>query len=157
MKELYFSSPYRRSLRTIRLEYGQVKKKFVLRTFEGNINRRRVSECSPKEEVFDDEKELLKMVYETKKGLLEGRWIVKNKQSISQPSFLKTEIVDGKISFEFSIDIDPVKLDEQKTKIKKDFVEKIDKEIETNIRNGDRKKEELYLHFVGRISLPSIR
>ena len=141
MKELYFTSPYRRSLRTIRLEYGEVKKVFILRTFEGNIIGRRVSEGFPKEEVFDDEKELLKMVYETKKGLLEGRWIVKNKQSISQPSFLKTEIVDGKISFEFSVDIDPVKLDEQKTKIKKDFVEKIDKEIETNIRKGDRKKE----------------
>jgi len=54
------------------------------------------------------------MVYETKKGLLEGRWIVKNKKSISQPSLLKTEIVDGKISFEFSVDIDPVKLDEEK-------------------------------------------
>ena len=143
MKELYFTSPRRRSLRTIRLEYGQVRKKFVLRTFEGNIIGRRVSEGSPKEEVFDDEKELLKKVYETKKGLLEGRWIVKNKQSISQPSFLKTEIVDGKISFEFSVDIDPVKLDEQKTKIKNDFVEKIGKEIETNIRKGDRKKEEL--------------
>ena len=65
------------------------------------------------------------------------------KQSISQPSFLKTEIVDGKISFEFSVDIDPIKLDEQKTKIKKDFVEKIDKKIETNIRKGDRKKEEM--------------
>ena len=143
MKELYFTSPYRRSLRTIRLEYGQVRKKFVLRTFEGNIIGRRVSEGSPKEEVFDDEKELLKKVYETKKGLLEGRWIVKNKQSFSKPSFLKTEIIDGKVSFEFSVDIDPVKLDEQKTKIKKDFVEKIDKEIETNIRKGDRKKEEL--------------
>ena len=85
----------------------------------------------------------MKKVHKTKKGLLEGRWIVKNKQSFSQPSFLKTEIVDGKISFEFSVDIDPVKLDEQKTKINKDFVEKIGKEIETNIRNGDRKKEEL--------------
>ena len=50
------------------------------------------------------------------------------------------EIVDGKISFEFSVDIDPAKLDEQKTKIKKDFVEKIDEEIETNIRKGGRKK-----------------
>ena len=66
-----------------------------------------------------------------------------NKQSISQPSFLKTEIVDGKISFEFSVDIDPVMLYEQKTKIKKDIVEKIDKEIETNIRKGDSKKDEL--------------
>ena len=143
MKELYFTSPRRRSLRTIRLEYGQVGKKFVLRTFEGNIIGRRVSEGSPKEEVFDDEKELLKKVYETKKGLLEGRWIVKNKQSFSKPSFLKTEIIDGKVSFEFSVDIDPVKLDEQKTKIEDDFVENLGKEIETNIRKGDRKKEEL--------------
>ena len=138
MKELYFTSPYRRSLRTIRLEYGQVRKKFVLRTFEGNIIGRRVSEGSPKEEVFDDEKELLKKVYETKKGLLKGRWIVKNKQSFSKPSFLKTEIIDGKVGFEFSVDIYPDKLDERKTEIEEDFVEQIDKEIETNIRKGVR-------------------
>ncbi len=143
MKELYFTSPHRRSIRTIRLEYGQVGKKFVLRTFEGNIIGRRVSEGFSKEEFFDDEKELLKKVYETKKGLLKGRWIVKNKQSFSKPSFLKTEIIDGKVSFEFSVDIDPVKLDEQKTKIEEDFVENLGKEIETNIRKGDRKKEEL--------------
>jgi len=139
MNTLYFTSPYRRSLRTIRLEYGQVKKVFILRTFEGNVNRRRVSEGSPREEVFEDEQELLKKVHKTKKGLLEGRWIVKNKQSFSQPSFLRTEIVDGKISFEFSVDIDPVKLDERKTEIEEDFVEQIDKEIETNIRKGVRK------------------
>jgi len=142
MKELYFTSPDRRSLRTIRIEYGQVRRKFVLRTFEADITGRKATEGSPKEEVFDDEKELFKKVHETKKGLLEGRWIVKNKQSFSKPSFLKTEIIDGKFSFEFSVEIDPVKLDEQKTKIKKDFVEKIDKEIETNIRKGDRKREE---------------
>ena len=139
MKELYFTSPYRRSTRTIRLEYGQVKKKFVLRTFEGNINRRRVSEGSPREEVFEDEQELLKKVHETKKGLLEGRWIVKNKESISQPTFLRTEIIDGKVSFEFSVDIDPVKLDGRRTEIAKDFVEQIDKEIETSIRKEVRK------------------
>ena len=45
-------------------------------------------------------------------------------------------MVDGKISFEFSVDIDPVKLDERKTEIEEDFVEQIDKEIETNIRKG---------------------
>ena len=138
MKELYFTSPYRRSTRTIRLEYGQVKKVFILRTFEGNINRRRVSEGSPREEVFEDEQELLKKVHKTKKGLLEGMWIVKNKESISQPTFLRTEIIDGKVSFEFSVDIDPVKLDERKTEIKEDFVEQIEKEIETNIRKGVR-------------------
>ena len=139
MRELYFTSPYRRSTRIIRLEYGQVKKVFLLRTFEGEINGRGTSESPPKEEVFEDEQEMLKKVYETKKGLMEGRWIVKNKESISQPTFLRTEIIDGKVSFEFSVDIDPVKLDERKTEIKEDFVEHIDKEIETNIRKGVRK------------------
>ena len=85
MKELYFTSPYRRSLRTVRIEYGQVKKVFILRTFEGGINGKGESESPPKEEVFDEEQEMLKKVYETKSGLLEGRWIVQNKQSISQP------------------------------------------------------------------------
>ena len=141
MKELYFTSPYRRSTRTIRIEYGEVKNKFVLRTFEGNINRRKVSEeGSPKEEVFEDEQELLKKVHETKKGLLEGRWIIKNKESISQPTFLRTEIIDGKVGFEFSVDIYPDKLDERKTEIEEDFVENIGKEIgkkmkKTNPRN----------------------
>jgi len=139
MKELYFTSPYRRSLRTVRLEYGQVKKVFILRTYDGEINGKGDSESPPKEEVFEDEQGLLKKVYETKKGLLEGRWIVQNKESISQPTFLRTEIIDGKVGFEFSVDIDPVKLDGRRTEIAKDFVEQIDKEIETSIRKEVRK------------------
>ena len=139
MKELYFTLPYRRSKKTVRLEYGQVKKKFIVRTFDGEIIGRRTSEDSPKEEVFDDEQEMLKRVYEIKKGLRESRWIIQDKESISQPSFLKTEIIDGAISFEFSVDIDPVKLDGRKTEIAKDFVEHLDKEIETTIRKGVRK------------------
>ena len=101
MKELYFTSPYRRSTRTIRLEYGQVKKVFILRTYDGEINGRGESESPPKEEVFEDEQGLLKKVYETKSGLLDGRWVVQNKESISQPSFLRTDVIDGKISVEF--------------------------------------------------------
>ena len=101
MKELYFTSPYRRSTRIIRLEYGQVKKCFILRTFEGGINGKGESESPPKEEVFEDEQGLLKKVYETKSGLLEGRWIVQNKQSISQPSFISTNVMDGEVSVEF--------------------------------------------------------
>ena len=81
----------------------------------------------------------MKKVHKTKRGLLEGRWIVKNKESISQPTFLRTEIIDGKVSFEFSVDIDPVKLDERKTEIEEDFVEQIDKEIDTNIWKRVRK------------------
>ena len=101
MKELYFTSPYRRSTRTIRLEYGQVKKVFILRTYDGGINGAGTSEDSPKEQVFIDEQGLLKKVYETKSGLLEGRWIVQNKQSISQPSFISTNVMDGEVSIEF--------------------------------------------------------
>ena len=101
MKELYFTSPYRRSTRTIRLEYGQVKKVFILRTYDGEIKGRGESEGSPSEEVFEDEQGLLKKVYETKSGLLEGRWIVQNKESISQPSFISTNVIDGEVSIEF--------------------------------------------------------
>jgi len=101
MNTLYFTSPYRRSLRTVRLEYGQVKKVFILRTFEGEINGKGDSESPPKEEVFEDEQGLLKRVYETKSGLLEGRWIVQNKQSFSQPSFISTNVMDGEVSVEF--------------------------------------------------------
>ena len=139
MKELYFTLPYRRSRKTVRLEYGQVKKVFILRTYDGEINGRRTTEDSPKEEVFEDEQEMLKRVYETKKGLMEGRWVVQNKESISQPSFLNTEIIDGAISFGFSVNIYPVKLNGIKTEIAEDFVENIDKEIETNIRKGVNK------------------
>ena len=98
MNTLYFTSPYRRSLRTVRLEYGQVKSS---RTYDGEINGKWESESSPSEEIFEDELELLKKVYETKSGLLEGRWIVQNKQSISQPSFVSTNVMDGEVSVEF--------------------------------------------------------
>ena len=139
MKELYFTLPYRRSKKTVRLEYGKVKKKFIVRTFDGEINGRSTTEDSPKEEVFNDEQEMLKRVYEIKKGLMESRWVIQDKESISQPSFLKTEIIDGAISFEFSVDIDPKKLEGRRTEIAKDFIEQIDKEIETNIRKEVRK------------------
>ena len=101
MKELYFTSANRRSLRTVRLEYGQVKKVFVLRTCTGEINGKGESEGSPSEEVFKNEQEMLKKVDDTKKGMMEGRWIVQNKQSISQQSFLKTDVIDGEVSVEF--------------------------------------------------------
>ena len=111
MKELYFTLPYRRSKKTVRLEYGQASEKFIVRAYDVGINGIGTSEDSPKEEVFDDEQEMLKRIYEIKIGLTESRWVIQDKESIPQPSFLKTEIIDGAISFEFRVDIDPVKLD----------------------------------------------
>ena len=82
---------------------------------------------------------MLKRVHEIKKGLMESRWVIQDKESIPQPSFLKTEIIDGAILFEFSVDINPDKLEGRRTEITKDFVENLDKEIETNFRKGVRK------------------
>ena len=51
--------------------------------------------------MFEDEKRLLKKVYDTKSGLLEGHWIVQIKQSISHPCFISTNVIDGEVSVEF--------------------------------------------------------
>ena len=74
---------------------------FDKRIYWRNREKNRVSEGSPSEEIFEDEQELLKKLYETKSGLLESRWIVQNKQSISQPSFISTNVMDGEVSVEF--------------------------------------------------------
>ena len=70
-------------------------------TFKGEINVRGIFENPPNKQVFEDEQGLLKNVYEIKSGLLEGRCIVQNKQSISQPSFISTNVIDGEVSVEF--------------------------------------------------------
>ena len=79
----------------------KLRRSLYSETYDDGINGKGESESSPKEQVFTDEQELLKKVYETKSGLLEGRWIVQNKQSISQPSFISTNVVDGEVSVEF--------------------------------------------------------
>ena len=139
MKEAYFTLPYRSSMSEFKLEYGQVKKNFIIRTFDGRINCRSTSKEYPKEEVFEDEKEMLKKVNEIKKRLLENNWIMHNRDSLSKHAFLKTGTVDGKISFEFSVNLDPAKLKVRKKKIVKDFVQNLYAEIETNFRKGVNK------------------
>ena len=136
MKEIYFTLPYRRSKKSVRIKYGQENNKFLVMTYDGGINGKVSSENSPKEEVFDVEQEMLKRVSEIKKGLIESQWVIQDKNSILQPSFLKTEIIDGVISFEFKVDVDPEKLDERRTEIARNFVQNIDEEIETSIRKG---------------------
>ena len=55
MNELYFTKPYRRSLKTLRLEFGEMNHKFLLKSIEGEINGKGTSEFSPREEVFEDD------------------------------------------------------------------------------------------------------
>ena len=49
--------------------------------------------------MFDEEQGLLKSVYERKKELLDSqRWVITEKQSATQPSFIQNDLIDGKIT-----------------------------------------------------------
>ncbi len=99
MRELYFVSHYRRSIRTIHFEYGSSGKKFILKITSGEINGKGTSEGNTEEVVFEGEQELLKGVYERKKELLDTkRWEITEKQSATQPSFICNDLIDGKIT-----------------------------------------------------------
>ena len=103
MKELYFTSPQLIEGRwePSGLNTDKLRRSLYSEAFEGEINGRGAFESPPKEEVFEDEQWLLKEVFETKSRLLEGRWIFQNKQSISQLSFISTNLIDGEVSVEF--------------------------------------------------------
>ena len=58
------------------MEYGQLGEKYVLRTFEGEINWEGEKEDLPKEEMFEKEQELLKKVYDRKNVLVGGSWSI---------------------------------------------------------------------------------
>jgi len=99
MRELYFTSPYRRSLRTIHFQYGSSGNKFILKITSGEINGKGTSEGNTEEVVFEVEQELLKGVYKRKKELLDTmRWKITEKQSATQPSFIRNDLINGEIT-----------------------------------------------------------
>ena len=99
MRELYFVSHYRRSIRTIHFQYGSSGKKFILKITSGEINGKGTSEGNTEEVVFEGEQELLKGVYERKKELLDTkRWEITEKQSATQPSFIRNDLINGEIT-----------------------------------------------------------
>ena len=104
MKELYFTKPYRNSIRTLRLEFGEVNNKFLLKFIDGEINLKDKSEFSPIEKVYDDEQEMLKNVWETRKQLSDERWIMRTKEespTTKQTSFITLKTMNGDLSMEF--------------------------------------------------------
>ena len=104
MEELYFIRRKRGNYKTLRLEFGKVKKKFLLRFIEGEINLKGKSEFSPIESVYEDEQEMLKKVWETRKQLSEERWILKTKEespTTNQKSFITLKTIDGDLSMEY--------------------------------------------------------
>ena len=104
MNELYYTKPYRRSIRTLRLEFGEVNDKFLLKFIDGEINLKDKSEFSPIEKVYDDEQEMLKNVWETRKQLSDERWIMRTKEespTTKQTSFITLKTMNGDLSMEF--------------------------------------------------------
>ena len=71
-----------------------------MKFIDGEINLKGKSEFSPIESVYDDEQEMLKKVWETRKQLSEERWILKTKEEspkTTQPSFIALKTIDGEL------------------------------------------------------------
>ena len=65
MNELYFTNTNRETIPEVRLEYGKLWEKYVLKTFEGEEDPKGLflhKSIFPREEVFDDEQLMLKKV-----------------------------------------------------------------------------------------------
>ena len=101
MNFLYYTLKDRKSLKTLRMEYGQLGLKFVLRMFEGQIDRMGEREGLPKEILFGSEQELLNKIHDIKKELSETEWSESPPPKITQPSFLRTDLGEDELSFKF--------------------------------------------------------
>ena len=101
MNSLYYTLPDRKYLKTLRIEYGQLGLKFVLRMFEGQIDRKGDREDLPKEILFKGEQEMLKLIHDLKKRLGTEGWSKKEPPKVTQPSFLRTDLGEDEVSFRF--------------------------------------------------------
>ena len=79
MNELYYVKRERKSLRTLRIEFGECKDKFLLRFIEGEIKPEGKSESFPHETFYDDEEEMSKKVLKMREQLTEERWMLKTR------------------------------------------------------------------------------
>ena len=101
MNSLYYTLKDRKSLKTLRIESGQLGLKFVLRMFEGQIDRRGEREGLPKEILFEGEQELLNKIHDIKKELKETEWSKIPPPKVTQPSFLRTDLGEDEVSYRF--------------------------------------------------------
>ena len=75
-----------------------------MKFIDGEINLKGKSEFSPIEKVYDDEQEMLKNVWETRKQLSDERWILRTKEespTSKQTSFITLKTNNGDLSLEF--------------------------------------------------------
>ena len=107
MNELYFTKTNREIIQVVRLEYGQLGEKYVLKTFEGEENPNGLflhKSIFPREEVFDNGQVMLKEVWELRKRLSEDRWTLETKEespTTRQTFFITLKTIDGDLSMEY--------------------------------------------------------
>ena len=107
MNELYFTNTNRETIQVVRLEYGHLGEKYVLKTFEGEENPKGLflhKSIFPREEVFDNEQLMLKKVWEVRKRLSENRWTLETKEespTTQQTSFITLKTIEGDLSIEY--------------------------------------------------------
>ena len=70
--------------------------------FEGQIDRRGEREDLPKEILFEGEQKMLKQIHDLKKRLGTEGWSEKELPSVTQPSFLRTDLGEDEVSFKFN-------------------------------------------------------
>ena len=70
--------------------------------FEGQIDRRGERENLPKEILFEGEQEMHKQVCFLKNELREKGWSESDLPKITQPSFLRTDLGEDEVSFNFN-------------------------------------------------------
>ena len=87
MKELFYTSPYKIRLHTIRLEYGEIGEIFFLKVFEGEINFKGDFEEKPIEAIFEEEEEMLMHLGSIKSVLINGGWKLREKTDVLIKSF----------------------------------------------------------------------
>ena len=85
----------------MRLVYGQHGLKYVLRMFEGQIDRRGERENLPKEILFEGEQELLEKIHDIKKELRDSEWTESEPPKVTQPSFFRTDLGGEESSHRF--------------------------------------------------------
>ena len=77
MEELYFIRRKRGNYITLRMEFGKIKNKFLLRFTEGEINPLSKTESCPYEIFYQNEEDLVKKISEMREKLYEERWMIK--------------------------------------------------------------------------------
>ena len=101
MNTLFFTHQHRRSTKTLRLQYGLDRMKYIIQVNEGEINGHVEKEGLPTENQYEFKKEMLKHVHDLKNELREKGWWERETPEVFQTSFLKSENSDAELGFKF--------------------------------------------------------